>query len=233
MKIFSLTPALGEEGWKIAAALTARHIGGAVNYMAVSETLHISPSTFGAGLAADDLILTLYFTTIYALAKAIPSEDAETGDQEAAAPSAASPTTSNSSTSSLQGSASSMSSRASSSGDAASSSVASSGSTSSAGGGHGGGSSSGRVVTVLEGSLAVALSATVCYVGSSLASALSIPSQSITIITALTVTLATWFPQHMETLAQSGEGLAQILMQVSCQQVSQICFFLASHCILH
>jgi hypothetical protein len=24
---------LGEEGWRIAAALTARHIGGAVNYM--------------------------------------------------------------------------------------------------------------------------------------------------------------------------------------------------------
>jgi hypothetical protein len=28
MAIFPLTP-LGEEGWKIAAALTARHIGGA------------------------------------------------------------------------------------------------------------------------------------------------------------------------------------------------------------
>jgi hypothetical protein len=46
----------------------------AVNYMAVSETLTISPSVFGAGLAADDLILTLYFTSLYALARNIPPE---------------------------------------------------------------------------------------------------------------------------------------------------------------
>jgi hypothetical protein len=32
MVLFPLK-ALEEEGWKIAAALTARHIGGAVNYM--------------------------------------------------------------------------------------------------------------------------------------------------------------------------------------------------------
>ncbi len=31
--VFPLGPALGDEGWRIAAALTARHIGGAVNYM--------------------------------------------------------------------------------------------------------------------------------------------------------------------------------------------------------
>jgi uncharacterized membrane protein len=40
---------LQEDGWKIASALTARHIGGAVNYMAVSEALGVSPSVFGAG----------------------------------------------------------------------------------------------------------------------------------------------------------------------------------------
>ena len=34
----------------------------------------MSPSVFGAGLAADDLILTLYFTLIYSLAKAIPPD---------------------------------------------------------------------------------------------------------------------------------------------------------------
>eukprot|EP00195_Chlamydomonas_chlamydogama_P010083 CAMPEP_0202915942 /NCGR_PEP_ID=MMETSP1392-20130828/67146_1 /ASSEMBLY_ACC=CAM_ASM_000868 /TAXON_ID=225041 /ORGANISM="Chlamydomonas chlamydogama, Strain SAG 11-48b" /LENGTH=157 /DNA_ID=CAMNT_0049608155 /DNA_START=316 /DNA_END=787 /DNA_ORIENTATION=+ len=54
--LFPLGNHLGPDGWKIASALTARHIGGAVNYMAVSETLSISPSVFGAGLAADDLI---------------------------------------------------------------------------------------------------------------------------------------------------------------------------------
>lgn len=41
---------------------------------AVSEALSISPSVFGAGLAADDLILTLYFVTLYSLAAAIPPE---------------------------------------------------------------------------------------------------------------------------------------------------------------
>lgn len=42
--------------------------------MAVTDALAVSPSVFGAGLAADDLILTLYFTTIYTLAKSIPPD---------------------------------------------------------------------------------------------------------------------------------------------------------------
>jgi hypothetical protein len=49
MKLFPLTAYLGAEGWKIAAALTARHIGGAVNYMAVTDALGVSPSIVGAG----------------------------------------------------------------------------------------------------------------------------------------------------------------------------------------
>jgi uncharacterized membrane protein len=53
----------------------ARHVGGAVNYMAVSEVLDMERSVFSAGLAADDLILTLYFTAIYTLAKNIPREE--------------------------------------------------------------------------------------------------------------------------------------------------------------
>ncbi|GIL89105.1 hypothetical protein Vretifemale_16972 [Volvox reticuliferus] len=47
--------------------------------MAVSEALSISPSTFGAGLAADDLILTLYFVSIYYLARNIPPDGAPGG----------------------------------------------------------------------------------------------------------------------------------------------------------
>ena len=61
---------------------------------------------------------------------------------------------------------------------------------------------------------AVALSATICYLGTQLAGALSMPSQSITIITGVTVTLATLFPTKLAVLATSGEGLATILMQV-------------------
>jgi uncharacterized membrane protein len=44
---------LGDDGWRVASALTARHIGGAVNYMAVTESLGVSPSIFGTQRSAD------------------------------------------------------------------------------------------------------------------------------------------------------------------------------------
>ncbi|GAQ88782.1 hypothetical protein KFL_004590040 [Klebsormidium nitens] len=65
---------LGEDGWKMAAALMSRHIGGAVNYVAVSEALQTSSSMVAAGLAADNLICALYFTLVFALAAGIPPD---------------------------------------------------------------------------------------------------------------------------------------------------------------
>ena len=109
---------LGQDGWKIAAALMGRHIGGgnlnkllttiylfgcdilllfsfifpnsvswltlrflvflrccvAVNYVAISEALGVSPSVLAAGLAADNVICAVYFTTLFALASKIPPE---------------------------------------------------------------------------------------------------------------------------------------------------------------
>ena len=56
---FKLIPlqALGPmDSWKIASALAARHIGGAINYVAISEALQVSPSAQMAGLAADNLL---------------------------------------------------------------------------------------------------------------------------------------------------------------------------------
>ncbi len=41
---------------QIAAALAARHIGGAVNYVAVAEATGMTPSAQAAGLAADNLV---------------------------------------------------------------------------------------------------------------------------------------------------------------------------------
>ncbi|KAI8465541.1 MAG: hypothetical protein J3K34DRAFT_454744 [Monoraphidium minutum] len=187
MAVFPLTP-LGDEGWRIAAALTARHIGGAVNYMAVSEALAISPSTFGAGLAADDLVLTAYFTALYALARGIPPDGAAGGAAGAEAVAA---------------------------GAAAGGGGAEpggGGAEAAGGGGHGGGGE--RVINVPQGMTAVALSSAVCYLGTQLAAAWSMPSQSITIITGITVALATAFPRAMGALAPAGEGLAAILMQV-------------------
>ena len=52
---------------QVAAALAARHIGGAVNYVGVSESLQISASAQAAGLAADNLLCALYFTTLFQL----------------------------------------------------------------------------------------------------------------------------------------------------------------------
>ncbi|KAK4789440.1 hypothetical protein SAY86_016744 [Trapa natans] len=66
---------LGQDSWKIAAALMGRHIGGAVNYVAISDALGVSPSVLAAGLAADNVICAVYFTTLFALASKIPPED--------------------------------------------------------------------------------------------------------------------------------------------------------------
>ncbi|KAL1552845.1 hypothetical protein AAHA92_13594 [Salvia divinorum] len=82
---FLLVPmrSLGGDGWKIAAALMGRHIGGAVNYVAISEFLETSSSVVTAGLAADNVICALYFATLFALASKIPAESsASTADAE-------------------------------------------------------------------------------------------------------------------------------------------------------
>ncbi len=67
---------------------------------------------------------------------------------------------------------------------------------------------------VPQGMTAVALAAVICYLGSAASTALRAPSHSITIITAISVALATAVPKILEPLAPSGEGLAAILMQV-------------------
>jgi uncharacterized membrane protein len=51
----------------------------AVNYVAVSEALEVSPSVLAAGLAADNIICALYFTSIFAIAARIPAEDHSVG----------------------------------------------------------------------------------------------------------------------------------------------------------
>uniref|UniRef100_J3MAK7 Uncharacterized protein n=1 Tax=Oryza brachyantha TaxID=4533 RepID=J3MAK7_ORYBR len=79
---------LGQDSWKIAAALMGSYIGGAVNYVAISEALGVSPSVLAAGVAADNIISALYFMTLFSLATKIPAEaktaqDGATGDGEA------------------------------------------------------------------------------------------------------------------------------------------------------
>ncbi|CAI8598404.1 unnamed protein product [Vicia faba] len=71
---------LGPDSWKIATALMGRHIGGAVNYVAISDALGVQPSVLAAGLAADNVICALYFSALFALASKVPPEPSASVD---------------------------------------------------------------------------------------------------------------------------------------------------------
>jgi len=59
---------LGSNGWKVASALAARHIGGAINFIAVAETLHIGGDAVSAAIAADNVVVAIYFAVLFTLA---------------------------------------------------------------------------------------------------------------------------------------------------------------------
>jgi hypothetical protein len=67
---------------------------------------------------------------------------------------------------------------------------------------------------VYAGMMSVGLSSAVCYLGSQLAALWGMPSQAMTIITGLTLALASAAPRALAPLAASAEGLALMLMQV-------------------
>ncbi len=59
---------LGEEGWKLAGIFCSTYIGGSMNYVATSEALHLhSSDLLTAGVAADNLVMTIYFLILFAL----------------------------------------------------------------------------------------------------------------------------------------------------------------------
>ena len=60
---------LGNDGWRIASALAARHIGGAINFVAVAETLQIGGTAVSAAIAADNVVVAIYFAILFGLAK--------------------------------------------------------------------------------------------------------------------------------------------------------------------
>jgi uncharacterized membrane protein len=64
---FHLVP-LGPEGWKLAGIFCSTYIGGSLNYMASAEALSLhSGDVLAAGVAADNLAMTLYFLVLFAL----------------------------------------------------------------------------------------------------------------------------------------------------------------------
>ena len=59
---------LGKEGWKLAGIFCSTYIGGSMNYVATSEALHFhSSDLLTAGVAADNLVMTIYFLILFAL----------------------------------------------------------------------------------------------------------------------------------------------------------------------
>jgi uncharacterized membrane protein len=59
---------LGEEGWKLAAVFSATYIGGSMNYAAAAEAVGLrSGDLLTAGVAADNLVMALYFLVLFAL----------------------------------------------------------------------------------------------------------------------------------------------------------------------
>eukprot|EP00897_Mesotaenium_endlicherianum_P006624 jgi/Mesen1/5990/ME000304S05004 len=64
---------LGPHGWKMAACMCASYIGGSINYAATAQALQLGPAGGGgggllaAGMAADNLLMALYFAALMAL----------------------------------------------------------------------------------------------------------------------------------------------------------------------
>jgi uncharacterized membrane protein len=59
---------LGPEGWKLAAIFCATYIGGSMNYVAAAEAVGLkSGGLMTAGVAADMLVMAIYFLVLFAL----------------------------------------------------------------------------------------------------------------------------------------------------------------------
>nr|MEE4267674.1 DUF819 family protein [Candidatus Krumholzibacteria bacterium] len=62
---------LGDEGWKLASIFSATYIGGSMNYAAAAEAVGLrSGDLLTAGVAADNLVMALYFLVLFALPSA-------------------------------------------------------------------------------------------------------------------------------------------------------------------
>jgi uncharacterized membrane protein len=64
---FYIVP-LGIEGWKLAGIFCSTYVGGSMNFVASAEALQMnSGEILAAGVAADNLVMTVYFIILFAL----------------------------------------------------------------------------------------------------------------------------------------------------------------------
>ena len=188
-----------EHAWKMGAALLARHIGGAVNYVAVAGALHIPGDLVAAGLAADNLMNALYFAALFAIARNAqpPAQDADYDDASDPANAA-----------SIRDEAKAdviLAARLSNSFDVLKGSAA---------------LSLSAVVCAVAGAIANAMPTAWLSFGAAAATTTTTTSAAasanplmIPVATLLTVACATAFPKRVGALAPSGEALAAIVMQ--------------------
>lgn len=78
-----------EDGLKLAAALLAKNIGGGINFVAVCQTLQISPSSVAAGLCVDNIMALIYFPLTSILASGRPDVATSNDDKNTLSSSAA------------------------------------------------------------------------------------------------------------------------------------------------
>lgn len=78
--LLPLTSLGPDVGWRVACALAARHIGGAINFVAVADTLNVGGSAVSAAIAADNVVVALYFVFLFSISKQGTPSDAPEGD---------------------------------------------------------------------------------------------------------------------------------------------------------
>ena len=169
--------ASGREGRRAAAA-TACAMPAAPQEVITSPQPH---SRCHCSLAADDLIVSAYFLTLYALARGVPPEQPSTASLDEQAARGAPAPAASASPGTLQAVA-----EGAAPGGAAQPRAPAPAAPAPAAGGHGGGAEDTRTITVLHGATALALAAAICFAGTSIATALRYTGGSITVITAIT-----------------------------------------------
>ena len=174
---FHLIP-LGPEGHKLAGIFCSTYIGGSINYVAASEALNMkSGDLLTAGIAADNLVMTLYFLVLFAL-PSIPwlrkryiqrrGPAGHGGGQRSAISGQLEAKDLEPGTCNLKPETSAS-------------------------------------ATLLTTACAVALSAVLCAVGYGVASLVDVSGAGILVVTALAVTLATAFPRVIGRMAGAQE----------------------------
>lgn len=162
---FYIVP-LGTEGWKLAGIFCSTYVGGSMNFVASAEALQMnSGEILAAGVAADNLVMTVYFIVLFALPsvkfliKLFPTHHEDNKEEI-----------------NLQ-------------------------------------TENQEKMTLADMAKALAIAISVCAAGFAIADLIAIKGIGILVITALIVTIATFFPKQVGTIS-GADKIGTLLMQV-------------------